>query len=151
MFLFLLAAAATAPPAEQAVIFKAAGFSRKGGVWKSGNCNGAESESYEPGAINAYRDLNSDGRPEAVVTERGAVCYGMTGTHFWLLSKQATGWRLIYNETAMPDFLKTAGVGGWPDIQLGGPGFCFPVYRWNGRAYALDRFEYEGRRCKPSR
>ena len=40
--------------------------------------------------------------------------------------------------------------GGWPDIQMGGPGFCFPVWRWNGSAYALNRFEYEGKRCKPS-
>ena len=32
--------------------------------------------------------------------------------------------------------------------QMGGPGFCFPVWRWNGKAYALNRFEYEGKRCK---
>jgi hypothetical protein len=147
-----IAAAISAPAAEQAVIFKAAGFSRNGDVWKSGNCKGAESESYEPGAIDIYRDLNGDGRPEAVVTEGGAICYGMTGTHFWLLSKQASGsWKRIHEETAMPDFLATTGVAGWPDIQFGGPGFCFAVYRWNGKAYALNRFEYEGKRCKPSR
>jgi hypothetical protein len=51
----------------------------------------------------------------------------------------------------MPDFLATKGTGGWPDIQLGGPGFCFAVMRWNGKGYALNRFEYEGKRCKPSR
>jgi len=74
----------------------------------------------------------------------------MTGTHFWLLSKQASGaWKLVFSETAMPDFLASKGAGGWPDIQLGGPGFCFPVWRWNGRDYALNRFEYEGKSCKP--
>ena len=57
----------------------------------------------------------------------------------------------IHDETAMPDFLATKGVGGWPDIEMGGPGFCFPVWRWNGKAYALNRFEYEGKRCKPER
>ena len=151
--MLLLAAAmlaTSAPAAEQAAIFKAAGFKKAGGAWKSGNCDGAESESYSPGNIETYGDLNGDGRPEAVVTEGGAVCYGMTGTHFWLVSKQANGsWKRIYDETAMPDFLKTKGVGGWPDIQLGGPGFCFPIYRWNGKAYVLNRFEYEGKRCKP--
>jgi hypothetical protein len=150
MLLLAAVLAATAPPAEQPAIFKAAGFARRGGTWKSGNCDGAESESYSPGNIETYRDINGDGRPDAVVTEGGAICFGMTGTHFWLVSKQANGgWKLIHDETAMPDFLATKGVGGWPDIQMGGPGFCFPVWRWNGKAYALNRFEYEGKRCKP--
>ena len=150
MLLLAAVLAASAPPVEQAAIFKAAGFTKRGSVWKSGNCDGAESESYSPGNIETYRDLNGDGRPEAVVTESGAVCYGMTGTHFWLLSKQANGgWKLMMQETAMPDFLATKGVGGWPDIQLGGPGFCFPVVRWNGKAYVHHRNEYEGKRCRP--
>ena len=149
--MLLLAAmlAATAPAAEQAAIFKAAGFTRRGGAWKSGNCDGAESESYSPGRIETYGDLPGDGRPEAVVPEGGAICYGMTGTHFWLLSKQANGsWKLMTHETAMPDFLKTKGAAGWPDISLGGPGFCFPVVRWNGKAYVNQRLEYEGKPCK---
>ena len=149
--MLLLAAmlAASAPAAEQPAIFKAAAFSRRGGAWKSGNCDGAESESYSPGNIETYGDLNGDGRPEAVVTEGGTICYGMTGTHFWLLSKQANGsWKLMTHETAMPGFLKTKGSAGWPDISLGGPGFCFPVVRWNGKAYVNQRFEYEGKPCK---
>jgi hypothetical protein len=150
--MLLLAAilAASAPASEQAAIFKAAGFKKAGAAWKSGNCDGAESESYSPGNIENYADLNGDGRPEAVVTEGGAVCYGMTGTHFWLVSKQADGsWKLMTDETAMPDFLKTKGAGGWPDISLGGPGFCFPVVRWNGKTYVNHRNEYEGKACKP--
>jgi hypothetical protein len=150
--MLLLAAmlAASVPAAEQAAIFKAAGFAKRGSAWKSGNCDGAESESYSPGNIEIYRDLNGDGRADAVVTEGGAICYGMTGTHFWLLSKQADGsWKLMAEETAMPDFLATTGAGGWPDIRLGGPGFCFPVVRWNGKAYVNHRAEYEGKPCKP--
>ena len=142
--------AASAPADEQAAIFKAAGFTQIASAWKSGNCDGAESESYSPGTIDTLRDLNGDGRPEAIVTEGGAICYGMTGTHFWLLSKQAAGsWKLIHEETAMPEFLQAKGAGGWPDISMGGPGFCFPVWRWNGSAYQLNRFEYEGKSCKP--
>ena len=138
------------PPAEQAAIFKAAGFQQQGAAWKSGNCDGSESESYSPGTIDTYRDLNGDGRPEAIVTESGAICYGMTGMHFWLVSKQADGsWKRMIDETAMPDFLKSTGAGGWPDIQLGGPGFCFPILRWNGKAYANHRNEYEGKPCRP--
>jgi hypothetical protein len=151
MLLMLLAAAAAAPsPADQAAIFTAAGFTRHGTEWRTKNCEGMEGASYGPGTLDTFRDLNGDGRPEAVVSESSAICYGMTGTHFWLLSKQASGaWKLVFNETAMPDFLASKGAGGWPDIQLGGPGFCFPVWRWNGRDYALHRFEYEGKACKP--
>ena len=142
--------AAATPPTEQTAIFIAAGFKKRGAAWKSGNCEGSESESYSPGNIQEYRDINGDGRPDAVVTEGGAICYGMTGTHFWLVSKQAAGhWKLMHDETAMPDFMATKGAGGWPDIQMGGPGFCFPVWRWNGTAYKLNRFEYEGKRCRP--
>ena len=85
-----------------------------------------------------------------MVTEGGAVCYGDAGSHFWLLTKQAGGsWKQIYEETAMPDFLKSKGNAGWPDIELGGPGFCFAVVRWNGRTYVQNRFQYEGKPCRP--
>jgi hypothetical protein len=74
----------------------------------------------------------------------------MTGEHFWLVSKQVNGsWKSMFDQTAMPDFLATKGAGGWPDIQLGGPGFCFPIWRWSGKGYALNRFEYDGKRCSP--
>ena len=143
-------ASAAVPPADQPAIYRAAGFKQVGTAWKSGNCDGAESESYSPGSIDTYEDLNGDGRPEAVVTEGGAICYGMTGSHFWLVSKQANGsWKLIHDETAMPEFMAAKGTGGWPDIQMGGPGFCFPIWRWNGSVYQLNRFRYEGKPCKP--
>ena len=94
-------------------------------------------------------DLNGDGRPEAIVTEGGTYCYGNTGTGFWLVSQQADGsWKLITNSQGSAEFLKTRGVGGWPDLLIGGPGFCFPVQRWNGKAYIPNRREYEGKPCK---
>ena len=141
----------TAPlPAERAAIFQAAGFAKRGAQWKTGNCDGMESASYGPGAIEAYKDLNGDGRPEAVLTEGGAICYGNTGTHFWLLSKQANGtWKPMVSQLGMPEFLTKRGEDGWPDIRVGGPGFCFAVLRWNSREYRLNRFEYEGKPCKP--
>jgi hypothetical protein len=150
MIVALFLAAATPPPAVEAAIYAAAGFARKGAEWRSPNCVGMEGESYQSGAIETFEDLNGDGRPEAVVTESSGICYGNTGTHFWLLSKQADGtWKPMLDETAMPGFAKTKGAGGWPDIELGGPGFCFPVLRWNGRAFVRNRFEYEGKPCRP--
>ena len=140
-----------APMLEQAAIFGAAGFARSGGQWKSGNCDGLESASYSSGSIDLFEDLNGDGRPEAVVNEGGAICYGNTGTRFWLLSKQGNGaWKLVHSEIGIPEFIGAKGTGGWPDIVIGGPGFCFPVLKWNGRNYRPNRFAYEGKPCRPS-
>ena len=33
-----------------------------------------------------------------------------------------------------PDVLTTASKG-YPDLVIGGPGFEFPVFRWNGKVY----------------
>lgn len=50
--------------------------------------------------------------------------------------------------TGILSILNTKGSGNWPDIEIGGPGFCFPVERWNGRQYALHRQQYEGKPCR---
>jgi hypothetical protein len=151
MLALLLAAAIAVPPAEQAAIFSAAGFKKTRGAWRTG-CDQPNQESYDPGAIETYRDLNGDGRPEAVVTEGGSYCYGNTGTGFWLLTKQPGGrWARLYDSQGVAEFLPTRGANKMPDLSIGGPGFCFPVLRWNGKAYVQNRFEYEGKHCSPSR
>lgn len=135
-------------PAERAAIFKAAGFVQRGSDWRSRDCEGLEGASYTPGSVDIYTDLNGDGRADAVISEGSGICYGITGTHFWLLSKQSTGsWTVMLSGLGIAEPLRTMGAGGWPDILVGGPGFCFPVYRWNGTAYARNRFEYEGKKC----
>jgi len=134
--------------AEQTAVFKAAGAVRKQGMWVI--C--ADQPNPGGAVIETVRDLNGDGRLDAVVTEGGTFCYGGQEAGFQVLSKQANGsWRVITGNSGMPGFLKTKGKDGWPDISVGGPGFCFPVQRWNGKTYELNRFEYEGKRCKPQR
>jgi hypothetical protein len=105
---------------------------------------------YEPGRIETYRDLNGDGRPEALVTEGSLYCYGNTGQGFRLLSKQANGsWKVLHQSQGIADFLPTLGVSGRPDIFIGGPGLCRRVVRWNGNAYETNRFQdYDGMPCK---
>jgi hypothetical protein len=151
MLALVVAAAVSLPSAEQAAMFRAAGFTNVGGRWHT-DCDQPGEGSYEPGAIDTYRDLNGDGRPEAVVTEGGTNCYGNTGTGFWLLTKQANGrWMVVYQSQGIAEFLPTRGVNKMPDISIGGPGFCFLVVRWNGKAYVDNRFEYEGKPCRPAR
>ena len=145
------AVATTLQAADEAAAFKAAGFTKRGKAWRSA-CDDPGTASYSPGRIEQVADLNGDGLPDAVISEGGTYCYGHTGQAFWLVTKQADGrWTLITHSTGIPEFLKTQGAMGWPDISVGGPGFCFPVQRWNGREYKLQRWEYEGKACKPPR
>lgn len=154
MALFSCSATATSAPAaltpeEQAAAFKAAGFTLKGKQWRQ--CEDP-SPSYTPGEIAEVRDLNGDGRPEALITEGGTFCFGNTGAGYTLVSKQANGsWKKLTGGTGMVTFLPAKGKDGWPDIEVGGPGFCFPVERWNGKAYVLNRHQYEGKSCRPNR
>lgn len=139
---------AAAPPtdADRVAIYKAAGAVQRGGRWIL--C--AEDPQAEGANIDIFRDLNGDGRPEAVVSEGGMFCNGHAGTGYVLLSRGADGaWTRMSGGAGIPEFLKTTGKDGWPDISVGGPGFCFPVERWNGREYALHRHEYEGKACTP--
>lgn len=151
--MLLLAAAlaiVSVPAAEKAAIFKAAGFTSAAGKWHT-DCDQPGSGYYGSGEIETYRDLNGDGRPEAVVTEGSTYCYGNTGTGFRLLSKQSSGaWKVLYQSQGIAEFLSTRGVNKMPDMSVGGPGFCFLVVRWNGKAYVKNRFEYERKPCKPS-
>lgn len=139
------AAEAGLSEAEQAAVFQAAGAVRKGRMWVV--C--ADDPNPSGASIDSVRDLNGDGRPEAVVVEGGTFCHGHTGTGYTLLSKRADdGWTALSSGSGIPLFLESRGKDGWPDLEVGGPGFCFPVLRWNGRAYVYHRDEYEGRPCQ---
>ena len=127
--------------------FRAAGFVRQGERWRK--CIDDPSVSYSPGRIEQSGDFNGDGRPDAVVVEGSTFCNGHAGSSFHLVSKQPDGaWKLLTESSGVATFLQTKGAGGWPDIEVGGPGFCFPVERWDGQAYKLNRWEYEGKRCQ---
>ena len=139
-------------PGDQTAAFRAAGFKRVGGQWQG--CGDPGTASYTPGAIEQVADINGDGRPEAVMTEGSTYCFGHTEVGYTIVSKQADGkWKVITGGPGIVTVLPTskpvlARTGGWPDLEIGGPGFCFPVERWNGREYLLHRHQYEGKACK---
>ncbi|MDP3746839.1 MAG: hypothetical protein Q8Q88_07285 [Phenylobacterium sp.] len=138
------AAQAQVTPADRAGAFKAAGV--KSGKWVDRE-SGAECQySIEADGV---KDLNGDGRPDIVITGSGTYCYGNTGQGYFITEKTAAGtWRLIDQNQGIPTFLPTRGAGGWPDIEVGGPGFCFPIVRYNGKAYAfLRNKEYQRGAC----
>lgn len=138
---------------DRMAVFKAAGAVKQNGKWIICAPPADSGAPESAGAtIETVQDLNGDGRPEAIVTDSGIYCYGNKEMGFQLISKQKDGsWRVMASDSGVPEFLKSKGTGGWPDISVGGPGFCFSVLRWNGKSYDQNRFEYQGKRCKPQR
>jgi hypothetical protein len=136
----IFAQAAQVPKSEVASIFKAAGFAKTKHVWE-GNC--------DIGEIIIYKDLNGDGRKDAVIQDSSSMCYGNTGVGYYIVSQQKDGkWKQLFSNSGISTFLKTKGKDGWPDIENGGPGFCFAIYRWNGQEYVVNRYEYQGKACQ---
>lgn len=83
-------------------------------------------------------DLNGDGQPEVFTKLYGGM-FGMAGVNMDLLIKGKDGqWKSQFGFPGEYRILKTKSLG-FPDIEIGGPGTCFPVWRWNGSSYAIFR------------
>ena len=135
---------------DNAAAFRAAGFKKVGSQWRA--CDAPQGSVYEPGHISEVRDLNGDGRPEAIITEGSSFCYGGDEVGFVIVSKQKDStWKRVVGSEGIANVLRTKGRDGWPDIEIAGQGFCFPVQRWNGSEYRTVRFQYEGKACSPNR
>lgn len=137
----LLALAATTAEAapiplstkERAAAFQAAGFRH----WPEGwtRCRDDTSASHRYGRLEVV-DLNGDGAPEVWLRESSDFCYGATAEAVVLLTRKPTGWAVMLDEVGVATALKTKNKG-WPDIEVGGPGFGkAPVFRFDGGKYA---------------
>jgi hypothetical protein len=85
-------------------------------------------------------DLNKDGREEIFVGLASTSLFGNTGESFLLFIKNKAG---IYEQhealgNGRPVILSTKNLG-YPDLLIGGPGFEFPVLRWNGKKYIYSK------------
>ena len=118
---------------ESKVIREATGGQLKApkGKYFDKTCN--QTLDYEATVV----DLNGDGQPEVFTQVEGTCLGGMAGVFLNLYVKNSAGrWQPQFGFPGMYETLKT-GNKGYPDILIGGPGFCHPVWRWNGSQYAL--------------
>ena len=124
------AAPATDKAADAAVQSATKGKMKLGkGTRKDADCGQVE---YETEAT----DLNGDGQFEVLTKEYGS-CFGRTGVQMNLYIKAKTGqWKAQFGFPGEPKILKTKSHG-FPDIEVMGPGQCFPVWRYNGQQYNI--------------
>ena len=94
------------------------------------------SDEYEV-AIQPYvTDMNKDGNEEVFIVMESSALYGNTGQDFILYIKNSKG-----NFERDPDLgggiamILVSKNPGYPDIAIGGPGFDFPICRWDGKKY----------------
>lgn len=129
LFAFLAEpAAAAVTPAERRAAAVAAGFRLRGATIINECDLAVENLTVE------RRDLNGDGAPELIVTDESG-CYGAAGIRFAVLRKAGAGWSSVLMTQGVMT-VKPTRRGGWPDIEIGGPGFGrMPVARWNGSKY----------------
>jgi hypothetical protein len=129
-------AGAAAPSWNEAkVISEATGgrFKDSAGTYFDKDCN------QETAYKNDVVDLNGDGQPEVFVSIEGTCWGGMTGVFLDLMIKGADGkWKSQFGFPGIYQVLETKNKG-YPDIEIGGPGFCFPIWRWNGKEYAIHK------------
>lgn len=88
-----------------------------------------------------YPDLNRDGAPEVLVTYGNTCLSGNTGTSVLLFVKGDGRYRANLGFPGAEVTALDASNLGYRDLLIGGPGFCFPVWRWNGREYEFLRSE----------
>lgn len=63
------------------------------------------------------------------------TCYG-DGPDLHLMMRDGDGWREIYAARGRMLVILPTMTNGVRDIADGGPGFQFPLWQWNGQAYA---------------
>ena len=81
-------------------------------------------------------DINKDGIEEVFFSMQSSAIYGMVGENFSLfLKKKDNSYEMQQDLGGGIAMILSSANLGYPDIAIGGPGFDFPAYRWDGKNY----------------
>ncbi len=132
-----LACIGTVHAADQAAldaIQAATGGKMKAAKGKAMDSDCGEEVEFEAEAV----DLNGDGQLEVMTQEFGS-CFGRAGSQMNLYIKDKGGkWQPQFGFPGSPKILTTKSHG-FPDIEVQGPGTCFPVWRYDGKQYDIAK------------
>lgn len=128
-------------PVQVDALMKAAGYKKVGKGWKGcgGDSDAAIDDDYSPSGQGggAIQDINGDGRAEVIIVDYSTACYGNTGQGFNIVGQNAQGqWTSLFQSPGIPT-VQTTRANGWAEVEVGGPGYCFAVYQWDGRNYEI--------------
>lgn len=112
---------------------------RKLGLQVAADKKGFRMDGFDVGARAYPVDLNKDGGEEVFVIMDGLL-FGNTGQGVALFMKNSAGVYEHQEEVAggIAVILGTQSHG-YPELVIAGPGFEFPLYRWNGKHYTYVR------------
>lgn len=128
----LFADSTAIPKEDQRAIFELLGYSV--------SADGTALEVVDCGPIYVTEardvDLNDDGSAEVVVIAGNTCTSGMDGSSIHLFVRDADGRYAAHLGFPAGAWrrLETSNLG-FPDLALGGPGFCEAVWRWDGSTY----------------
>jgi hypothetical protein len=125
---------------EQAEIFKKSGFTLSKDK-KQFAIAGDEASLIAPFDAEVFpTDMNNDGKEEIFIVFGNSYTSGATGSNVLLFIKDKAGnYQSNFGFSGtMPEIMPSKNAG-YPDLLIGGPGFEFPVWRWNGREYVFNR------------
>lgn len=84
------------------------------------------------------KDLNHDGVMEVIISGGNTCTAGNAGSRLWVFIKSAEpagNYQLNFGVPFGEYELLNTFNRGYPDIKLGGPGFCYGIWRWDGVRY----------------
>lgn len=110
------------------------------GLWLAVDSSGrgfVDQSCGEPaGAVVSFSDWNGDGQTEVLVISGNTCTSGMAGSSALLFIKDSAGtYRPNFGFPAASAEPQSTSNLGYPDLLIGGPGFCFPLWRWDGKEY----------------
>ncbi len=86
----------------------------------------------------ATEALNNDQRPEVFVSLDSTCMFGAVGPGIYHFTSDGAGHWQMHNLGTGVYVVQDIRHEGYADLMIGGPGFCQPVLRWDGRTYVFD-------------
>lgn len=126
--------------AEKNSMYEATGFSLSKDKKQFAIADDAASLEY-PFDVTVYpTDLNKDGKEEIFLVFGNSYTSGTTGSNVLLFIKDKSGkYQSNFGFSGtLPDIIPGPNTG-YPDLLIGGPGFEFPIWKWNGKEYKFSR------------